>query len=158
MGTNILPQGATAASQTRCQMASELVSRCPRALGHEVAVTGSVGRGVADEDSDIELNLWVEVLPPRNERIEWLEAAGATDVMVDAEPIETGSIWVTCRYSGVWVEAGWQTIDSLEHSLRTILTGAVADHSRLVLAEIVEHAVPLRTSGLLAAWQRELAH
>src|SRR5438874_9948776 len=106
MGANILPHGATAESQIRCQMASELVSRLPQVLGQEVAVTGSVGHGLADEDSDIELNFWVEVLPPQNEWVEWLKAAGATDLVVDAEPIETGSSWVTCRYSGVWVEAG----------------------------------------------------
>jgi hypothetical protein len=106
MGEDLLPHGATAESQIRCQMASELVRRFPPALGHEVAVTGSVGHGVADEDSDIELNFWVEMLPPRNEWLEWRMAAGATDLVVDAEPIETGSIWVTCRFSGVWVEAG----------------------------------------------------
>lgn len=158
MSVDILPSGATAASLARCRLASQLVTGCPPTLGHEIAVTGSVGRGVADEDSDIELNLWVEVLPAEGERVDWLRAAGATDIVLDTGPIETGSIWVTCRFRYVWVEAGWQTIGSLEQSLRDILAGAVVDHARFVLAEIIENAVSLRTRGHLAAWQRELAH
>jgi hypothetical protein len=71
--------------------------------------------------------------------------------MADIEPIETGSIWITCRFRHVWVEAGWRLIGSLEQSVRAILAGAVIDHPRLVLAEIVEHAIPLRTNGCLGA-------
>jgi len=157
MSSSIPPLGVTAASQTRWHLASELVSGCPPALGLEVALTGSVGRGVADGESDIELNLWVEALPTETDMVDWLRAAGATDIVVDAEPIETGSIWITFRFSDVWVEAGWQTIAALEQSVRAILAGAIVDHPRLVLAEIIEHAVPLRTIGFLAAWQHELA-
>jgi len=123
MSADRLPSGASVASDARWRLARDLVSRCPPALGCEVAITGSVGRGVADQDSDIELNVWGDALPSKAERVGWLRAAGATDIVADTEPIETGSIWVTCRFRQVWVEAGWQTIGSLEHHLRTILAG-----------------------------------
>jgi len=53
---------------------------CFNDLGREIAVTGSVARGVADEYSDVELNLWVDVLPAAEGWRAWLEGMGVTDL------------------------------------------------------------------------------
>jgi hypothetical protein len=45
----------------------------------------------------------------------------------------------------------------LEEMLRGILAAMVLGHDRLQLAWIVERAVELRTTGLLARWRSELA-
>jgi len=45
----------------------------------------------------------------------------------------------------------------LEETLRGILTAAVLGHDRLQMAWIIERAVELRTTGLLARWRSELA-
>lgn len=152
-----LPPNATEASRARLELALELAERCPIELGREIAVTGSVARGVADDDSDIELNFWVESLPPAEERSAWLRDLGATHFAFDPEPERDGSIWAMCRYRGVWLEPGWQPIETVETLLGQIVAGEITDHALLILAEVVAHAVPVRTNSLLARWQERLA-
>jgi len=154
---SLLPPNATGESRVRCELARELARGWPVELGGEIALTGSASRGVADALSDIELNFWVDRMPSRAKCSSWLEALGASDVVLDREVIADGSAWSDFRFRGVPVEAGWQPIAVLEDLLRAILAAEVTDHDRLVVASMVEHAVPLRTGGLLAWWQAELA-
>lgn len=142
----------------RHELADEVAQLCPVELGQEIAITGSVARGVADDDSDIELNFWVETLPSDEQRADWLRSVGATDVVIEPEAEGDGSIWAMCRYRGVWLEPGWQTLETLDRLLNQILEGRITDHARLILAEVVAHSVPVRTGGLLGRWQERLAH
>ncbi|HEY6540169.1 MAG TPA: DUF4037 domain-containing protein [Ktedonobacteraceae bacterium] len=153
-----LPPHASAASRARYQIALDLAQRCPPALVKECVLTGSSSRGVADESSDVEQVFYVDVMPTVEEREQWLYEAGVTELISDKEPIEDRSIWVNFRYRGIWVEAGWQTITAHERNLQDILAGKVTDHYRLKLAEIIFHAVSLRSVGLLSRWQQELSH
>jgi hypothetical protein len=153
-----LPPGASRTSRSRYNLACELARLCPPSLGQEIALTGSASLGLSDEHSDIELNFWTDALPAPDERAHWLRKAGATDITIDQAPIEDGSFWVTCHFQGVWIEAGWQEIDAQEALLRAILAGEVTEHARLMLAFIIQHAVSLRSSGLLAHWQQRLTH
>ncbi len=152
-----LPADATEGSRKRFELARRLVERCPKELGREIAVTGSVSRGLADEDSDIELNFWVERSPPAEAREGWLREVGATDIVLDENPGPDGTIWTKCRYLSIRVEPGWQTIASQQTLLRDILAGDVLDHVLLIGADMVAQAVPLRTNGMLARWQEQLA-
>jgi hypothetical protein len=151
----MLPPDATPQSRHCLALAQELTGRCPPALGREVALTGSVALGLADDDSDIELNLWVETLPDAAQRDGWLAAISATDVKAEDMPWGDGTFAATFRYRGVTVEAGWQTITMLEAALRSVLD----EHrtSRLTLAYAVSQAVTLRSEGALAKWQSWLA-
>ena len=151
-----LPPGATAASRQRIGVAHRLARACPTALGEEIAVTGSVALGVADDDSDLELNLWTEALPSVAARGDWIERVGGTEAQIAPEPWSDGSLNATFRYGDVWVEAGWMTRDALDETLRAILAAEVLGHARLQLAWVVERAVPVRTAGALAAWQGRL--
>lgn len=153
-----LPPGASEASRLRYEQAQELARFCPPSLGQEIALTGSASVGLADEHSDIELNFWVDTLPSPDKRAHWLREAGATDITIDQMPIEDGSFWVTCRYRGIWIEAGWQEIRAQEELLGAILAGEVTEHARLMLAFIIQHAVSLRSGGLFVNWQQRLAH
>src|SRR5438552_2100251 len=103
----MLPPDATPQSQYRLALARELADRCPSALGQEIAVTGSVALGLADDDSDVELNLWVEVLPDAAQRDAWLDVIGATDVKAEDVPWGDGTFAVTFGYRGVTIEVGW---------------------------------------------------
>lgn len=152
-----LPATATAASQLRYRWIHELVANCPPTLGQEIALTGSASRGIADDDSDIELNFWMESIPPATERAAWLHTAGATDIALDTVTLPGESVWGTFHIHGVLVEAGWQTVASLQEALRALLAGEVIAHFPLLLGEVVAHAVPVRTAGLLAIWQEDLA-
>src|SRR5260221_4115592 len=146
------------ASRIRYKIAHELAQLCPPALGQEIVLTGSTSRGIADEVSDIEQVFYVDVLPLVEERGKWLYEIGAKDIESDTEPIRDGSIWTTCCFRDIWIEAGWQAITLHEKNLQDILAGNIIDHRLLKLADIISHAVPLRSQGLLAKWQQELAH
>jgi len=151
----MLPPNATPQSRGRLEIARELTERCPPALGREVAVTGSVALGLADDDSDVELNLWVEALPHASQRDDWLAAIGATDVKAQDIPWDDGTFAATFRYRGVTIEAGWQTIGMIEAALRSVLDEHRTGH--LTLAYTVSQAVTLRSAGALAKWQSWLA-
>jgi hypothetical protein len=154
-----LPAGATDASLLRYHIAEELARSCPPELGREIAVTGSVSRGIADQYSDIEIHLWSDELPAREDWWKWLQKVGASDVSPDgATDEELGITWVTFRFRGVWVEAGWQTIPRLDAVLRRLLAAEITAHHRLILASAILHALPLRSESLLAGWQQELSH
>ncbi len=154
---NVLTQGATDASHRRYELAVALVESCPLALARAIALTGSVARGTADEASDVELNCWVEELPSADARISWLRAAGASDVLLDADAIADGSLWATCRVGRTWIEIGWQTVAAQDALLSAIRAGQVMDRGRLVIASILAQAVALRDADLIAHWQQALA-
>jgi hypothetical protein len=137
-------------------VARRLAGACPAALGEEIAVTGSVALGLADDASDLELNLWSATLPSVEERGEWIARIGGTEAQIAPEPWSDGSLHATFRYGDLWVEAGWMTLGALDAALRAILAAEVLGHARLQLAWVVERAVPVRTAGGLAAWQARL--
>lgn len=153
-----LPSRATEASRRRYEIACELAETCPAGLAREIAVTGSVSRGIADDRSDLELNLWREELPPADQWQSWLEGVGAADISREAMVNRLDdSGWITCRYRGIWIEVGWGTVASFDDLIGRITSGAVTDLNRLQFADIILHAVPLRTGGALARWQAALA-
>ncbi len=161
-----LPREASEASRLRHRVALDLIGPCPHKLGQEIALTGSASRGVAADDSDIELNFWVPRMPAPPERgrwlrtsgnARWLSEAGATEIVLDTNPLDDGSVWATFRVRGIWIEAGWQSISTHEKLLRSILAGSVLDHWRLIMAEIITHSVPLRSSGRLKLWKQWLS-
>ena len=152
-----LPAGATAASRRRLGIAAELAALCPERLGREIAVAGSVSLGIADEASDIELNFWCDVVPSLADRLDWLEQAGVTDLIPTEVAEGDGSRWTTCRFQGVWVEAGWQSIDILTGLVDRILAGYATSHDQLMVASTIVNAAPVRTEGIVTRWQQQLA-
>jgi hypothetical protein len=147
----------TSQSQLRLELARELAERVPAELAGEIAVTGSAALGVADARSDLELNLWSEEVPPAEARRAWLAELGTTDVALAVERGPDGTLWETCRYRGVWVEIGWQTLARQERNVAALAGGTVVEHDELAVAGAVVQAVALRSDGRLAAWQRTLA-
>jgi hypothetical protein len=102
---DLLPRQATSASHVRYRIAQALAALCPPVLGQEVAVTGSVSKGLADDTSDIEQVFYVQNLPDIQRRDTWLHQIGAKEILHDEAPIEGGSIWSTFHFRDVWVEA-----------------------------------------------------
>ena len=87
MSLNItLPQNASEASQRRAEIAGRLAAACPPGLADEIALVGSTAHGFADDQSDLEMNLWSNAIPPRDERVAWLQAAEANDIHVEDAP------------------------------------------------------------------------
>lgn len=153
----LLPDNATDASLRRAELAGRLADACPPTLGDEIALVGSTAHGYADDESDLELNLWAEAIPLLDERLAWLEAAGAVDIRAEDAPRSDDSYWIGFRIGGIAAEVGWQTADTAERQIAAILSGAVRERKALVYAEIVTSAIPVRTAGRLATWQTALA-
>jgi hypothetical protein len=152
------PNDASSSSRIRFDLARALTAPCPRTLGEEIAITGSVARGVSDRYSDIEINFWVERLPAPEECQAWLETVGA-----QAEPVEdidfpAGGFYTKSWFRGVFIESKWNTWDSLAASLENTLAVKTSDHWQLVHAWHIIHAVPPREGPRLLGWQQRLAH
>lgn len=58
-----LPETATDASRRRAELAGQLARGCPVELAEEIALVGSTAHGLADDDSDLELNHWADAIP-----------------------------------------------------------------------------------------------
>jgi hypothetical protein len=152
-----LPPQATLASRMRYEAAQALVDAAPAAFGQEAILSGSAARGVSDEDSDIEIVFYVEALPARSACDEWLQRVGASDIVFETESSEEDQRWVFFVFREIWVEAGWQLLAAHEQRLDALAQGRVAAHGPLTLAWIVQHAVSLRSVGLLHRWRQQLA-
>jgi len=136
-----------------------LVEACPFDLGYEIAVTGSAARGMADEFSDVEINVWGDRVPDERAWRDWLEGSDATDISFtfagDAD--WTCFRWVVCRVDGIWVEAGFALIDEFDAFVGNLVAGQYTDHLRLQMGWMIEQAIPLQTEGRLAAWKGRVA-
>jgi hypothetical protein len=151
------PDEQSVEMRRRLALAETIGRECPSTLAIEIAVSGSTALGRADSHSDLELNFWTAAIPPADERAAWLGSIGATDVVVDVEDSRDGTWWTTWRQDGIWVEAGWQTLAAHDRTVDVLVSGDATDHELLVVARAVLHAVPLRTVGRLADWQRALS-
>jgi hypothetical protein len=122
-------------------------------------VTGSAARGMADDTSDIEINLWGDLVPEQTVWREWLEGVGATDVSFKfaAEPDVTTFRWVVCRVNDIWMELGFSLVEEFDAFVGDLAAGRFIDHLRLQMGWTLEQAIPLRTAGRLAAWKHKVA-
>ncbi|GAB5493378.1 MAG: hypothetical protein Phog2KO_35930 [Phototrophicaceae bacterium] len=153
----MLDQNASVESKIRYQYAQEIANLCPENLFSEIALTGSSARGIATKNSDIEINFWVDDLPSIEERKQWIQSLGVSDIQAMTEPRPDNSYWVNAIYKGIELEAGWQTFADLEVALTELIEARTTDHKALRLAELVISAKPLRGSGTLSKWQALLA-
>jgi len=137
----------TEESQRLLDVARALVARCPIDLGGEVAVTGSVGAGLADKLSDIELLFLVTPVPSVERVQEWLHGVpGADDVMVWSEG---GDVSAWFRLGDVEVDPYWGSLDEAVEQVAEITSGAVVEHRRIAFGHVLRHSAFVRTSGVL---------
>jgi predicted nucleotidyltransferase len=111
----------------------------------EVVVTGSVSRGLADELSDVEMLVVTEEQVSLERAFELAAAAGLVEHDSWGDP-STPTRRVFGYLDGVPVETIWW---SREH--------AEAQFDQPGADQALLHGIPLRTSGLHARWQEQLA-
>ena len=140
---------ATARSLELQALARRLADAFPPEI-EEVLLTGSAARGVADEDSDFELLLVGEALPPPGEI-----AAGLDVFDVDEMPDRDGW-WIGGTVAGEPYELIAWTRARTETRIDRILAAEVVDSTRVRTAEAVVHGLALRTAGGIAGWQERL--
>ncbi|MFN2471950.1 MAG: hypothetical protein ABR583_13380 [Gaiellaceae bacterium] len=134
-------------------LARKLAGACPDELGREIAATGSVGAGLADEHSDLELLFLCDGVPTASDVRAWLESVGATEVLAGQEGSGT---WAWCRLDGVEVEPYWGRADEARAEVEAIANAEALEHRRVAFAHVVANTLPLRTSGLFAELRRRL--
>jgi predicted nucleotidyltransferase len=118
----------------------------------EVAVTGSVSRGVADAVSDIEMLIVTRDELELEDCFELAAAAGLTDLGTwgqQGAPTKR----VSGYRDGVPIELIWWSRAHAATAIDAVFTG---DPS--TTADAIANGVALRTSGLLAQWQARLRH
>ena len=127
-----------------------------------IAITGSVARGDASPDSDVELNVWVPSISDTwNSKSSWLRSqllSLTTDdqfenLYVDSTPIEDGSIWASFRFMGIWFEVGYQTIANQDKLITNVVSGETCAHDILVGVEALVNSLVLRDDGKIARWK-----
>ena len=141
---------ATVQSLELQRLAQRIADALPP-VAEEVVLTGSVSRGVADEVSDIEL--LVVTADPLDLAICFEHAAGVGLERLDTwGPQGTPASKVFGYCESVPIELVWWPREFAESSLAGLLAGEESSS-----AEAIANGVALRTVGLLARWQEQLA-
>ena len=131
-------------------LAQRIADALPTSVVDEVVLTGSVSRGVADAASDIEM-LVVTSEPLALEdcfglaRAAGLEELGTWGAQVGPARRVSG------RREGVPIELIWWPREYADAQIDLVFDGGSPS-----TADALVHGVPLRTTGLLAAWQDRL--
>lgn len=141
---------ATARSAELHAVAQRIAGALPPSVV-EAVLTGSVSRGAADELSDIELLLVTEGAPGLAECSALAAGAGLAELGTwgpQGGPVQR----VSGRCEGVPVELIWWPRAHAGPAVDALLDPA----DRSSTADALVHGVPLRSEGLLAAWQERL--
>jgi hypothetical protein len=132
-------------------LAQRVADAIPAGVAEEIVLTGSVSRGMADAVSDIEM-LIVTVAPLELDECYRLAAAAGLEGL-DSWGAQGGADHrVSGRRDGVPLELIWWPRDFAGERIDALLAGEASS-----AADALAYGVPLRTSGLLAAWQERLA-
>jgi hypothetical protein len=122
----------------------------PPEVVDEVVLTGSVSRGMADELSDIEM-LVVTREQLSQERCAALARAAGLDGLGSWGAPDPVVRRVSGFRDGVSLELIWWPREQAPAKVDALLTGSGSS-----TADALVHGLPLRTCGLLAAWQEQL--
>jgi hypothetical protein len=140
----------TTRSKTLRTLAQRLADALPAEVAEEVVLTGSVSRGVADEVSDIEMLVITREPLELEDCYGHARAAGLEGL--DTWGAQDGPARRVSGYrEGEPLELVWWPREYAEERIDALLAGEVSS-----AADALVHGVPLRTSGLLEAWQERL--
>lgn len=120
-----------------------------------VLVAGSVGRGIADERSDLELDVFWSVPPSEDERRVPIDACGG---VVRAFHLFEDDEWAeTFEVAGVKVDTSMFLTATVDRYLAEVVEQASTDPGRHVLIAAVQDGVPLHGHELVAHWRTRAA-
>jgi predicted nucleotidyltransferase len=140
---------ATRSDELRA-LAQRVADALPADVAEEIVLTGSVSRGMADDVSDIEM-LVVTCDPLELEDCFGLATAAGLE-RLDTWGAQDGPARRVSGYrERVPIELIWWPREYAEAQIDALLAGEAPS-----TADALVHGVPLRTRGLLAAWQDQL--
>ena len=129
---------------------AELAVRALPPVVEEVVLTGSVSRGVADELSDVEMLVVPSRTLGREECFDHARSMGLTELDSWGAP-PAPALHVFGYRAGTPFELIWWPRAYAETRVAEARAGGEG-----ATADALAHGVPLRTGGLLAAWQDQL--
>jgi hypothetical protein len=132
-------------------LAQRVADALPGEIAQEVVLTGSVSRGVADEVSDIEMLVVTREPLELEECFSLARGAGLDELDTWGGP-DGPTRRVSGYRDGVPLELILWPRDEAQARIHALLTGAAPS-----TADALVYGVPLRTTGLLAAWQKRLS-
>lgn len=131
------------------------ISRCYEP-GHPVALTvaGSVGAGLADRWSDLELDCYWRDAPTETQRKEPINRVGGTDLVLwDYD--ETDDEWSDdYRLEGLDVTVSNFTVSTVEAFIGAVSDDADTDPVKHFRLAAIERCLPLRGETLVRGWQQ----
>jgi len=141
---------ATTMSEDLRTLAQRVADALPTAVVDEVVLTGSVSRGAADGVSDIEMLIVTSKPLELEECFAFAQAAGLEGL--DTWGVQEGPARrVSGRSERVPIELIWWPREHADTQIDLLFAGEMS-----ATADALAHGVPLRTTGLLAAWQDRL--
>jgi hypothetical protein len=132
-------------------LAQRVADALPADVAEEVVLTGSVSRGVADELSDVEM-LVVTGEPLELDECFRLARGAGLDGLDTWGPRVGPARRVSGYREGVPVELIWWPRGYAQAQVDALHAGEAPS-----TADALAYGVPLRTTGLLAAWQERLS-
>jgi predicted nucleotidyltransferase len=137
-------------SEDLTTLAQRIADDLPIAVVDEVVLTGSVSRGVADAVSDIEMLVVTREALELDDCFGFARAAGLEDLGTWGEQGGPARR-VSGRREEVPIELIWWPREHAETQIDRVLAGEMPS-----TGDALAHGLPLRTVGLLAAWQGRL--
>jgi predicted nucleotidyltransferase len=119
-----------------------------------VLLAGSVARGVADQFSDIEIDVFWSQPPTEDELQAPIERAGATLLYREADANE----WADGFFiEGIKVDTSQFLVGTIERWLEDVVDRADTEVEKQLLIAAVQHALPLHGADLAARWRAKAA-
>lgn len=141
---------ATGRSEDLRTLAQRVADDLPIDVVDEVVLTGSVSRGVADAASDIEMLIVTRAPLALEDCFGLARAAGLEGLGTWGAPGGPARC-VSGHREQVPIELIWWPREHADAQIDRLLAGEMSS-----TADALAHGVPLRTNGLLAAWQHRL--
>jgi hypothetical protein len=137
-------------------VAQTLAHACPSELGREILLLGATARGQADQYDGVELRFYVDGLQDPDPYLLWLLEQG---VKLDPLSPQVGiGLHAKGAFQELFLEVSWLPLESLEWSLRPILTGQQTEHWALVETWQLATSVGMNSAPNVAFFKTLLQH
>jgi hypothetical protein len=120
-----------------------------------VLLAGSVGRGMADNFSDIEIDVFWNAAPTEDERRDLIAAGGG--VIHQVHPFEQDEWAETFYIEGIKVDTSQFLVETMERYLADALERADTTVDPQLLIAAIQHGVPLHGAELAERWRTRAA-
>ena len=151
----MLPENATGHSKKLFTLAQQWIAACPTNFYEEVAVSGSVARGTADQYSDCEIGFWVSELQPANDYKVWIETLD-TDVELMREANSEDQILLEYHINGNKLGAIWQTWAKLDACADALRSDRLPDDP--TDCWMLYYLIPIADAPRLEKYQTQVKH